>query len=194
MGATESMTEPRNEIDLPNAQPTPAELFGALYGELHRQASMYMRTQRVAHTLQPTALVHEAYLRLRSVDPTRWTSEEHFRAFASKTMFRILVDHARAKGRKKRKAPGERVPLDAVLVHFASQSIDILDLEDGLERLHAEGGTSSRAASVLEMRTFAGLGMDQISVLLGTPKRTIERDYQWAKAWLREWLGDASET
>lgn len=168
---------------------TPSALFGELYDHLHTQAGRYMRRQNSEHTLQPTALVHEAYLKLFKKNVQDWTSPQHFLAVAARTMMNVLVDHARAKGRQKRRALGARIPLDAVLVHFQQQAVDIIDLEEKLQVLSAKGPEERRAASVVELRAFAGLTMSEIAEYLRTPKRTIERDFHFARAWLHRELG-----
>jgi RNA polymerase sigma-70 factor (ECF subfamily) len=167
----------------------PESLFGELYEHLHNQAGKYMRKQSPGHTLQPTALVHEVYLKLFRKQQGEWTSPQHFLAVAARTMTSVLIDHARSKGRAKRKASGSRVPLDAVLVHFEEQAVNLIDLHEKLDALGALGEQERRAATVVELRAFAGLTMADIAEYLATPKRTIERDFQFARAWLHRELG-----
>ena len=169
-----------------DALPAP---FAALYDELRRQAARYMREQPPGHTLQPTALVNEVYVKLYKAGDREWRSSQHFLAAAARAMMSVLVDHARAKGRRKRKAPGERVPLDALLVHFQDQQVDVIDLHEKLEALEAQGVDGERAAAVVRLRAFTGLTMAEIAAYLETPKRTIERDFQFARAWLHRELG-----
>lgn len=169
------------------------ELFELLYTDLRRQAGAYMRRQASSHTLQPTALVHEAFMRLASQCPELWDSPQQFKAVAARAMISVLVDHARARGRKKRKAPGARVPLDTLLVHFEDQSVDVIDLQEKLEVLSSLGPEQYRARSVVELRAFGGLTMSEVAHYLDTPKRTIERDFRFARAWLHCELGLGSE-
>lgn len=164
------------------------EYYEALYGELLRQARVYMSRQPAGHTLQPTALVSEAFVKLYRADAAAWTSSQHFLAVAARTMMNILVDHARHKGRKKRKADGERVPLDAVLVNLEEQAVSVIDLQDKLRALASLGPAEERAARVVELRVFGGLTMGEIAMYLETPKRTVERDLRFAKAWLHREL------
>lgn len=173
----------------PDDDAVPNALFGELYKHLHDQAGKYMRKQSPGHTLQPTALVHEVYLKLFRKQENDWTSPQHFLAVAARTMTNVLIDHARSKGRAKRKAPGSRVPLDAILVHFEDQAVDVIDLTEKLKELAQQGPDMRRAATVVELRAFAGLTMNEIAGYLGTPKRTIERDFKYAKAFLHRELG-----
>lgn len=161
--------------------------FEAEYQRLREQARVYMRKQPPGHTLQPTALVNEIYCKL--FDAKQWTSRDHFLATAGRAMMNVLVDHARGKQRAKRKAAGERVPLDGLLVHFQAQQVDVIDLKDKLDELAARGPGGARAADIVQLRAFSGLTMARIAKLLGTPERTISRDWQFAKAWLHRELG-----
>ena len=163
-------------------------LFRDLYGQLKSLAAGYMRRQRSAHTLQATALVHEAYLRLSRQDPERWESRGHMMAVAGRAMRSVLVDHARGRRRDKRRADGLRVSLDGLVEHLEQQSVDMLDLDDALSRLETEGPEGVRAARVIELRFFCGLTMPEVAESLGIALRTAERDYRFARDWLRQQL------
>jgi len=161
------------------------ELFRRVFDELHALARNHMRAQGPAHTLQPTALVHEAYLRLfRGVDPA-YQDRSHFLRAASRAMRCVLVDHAREKGRVKRTAPGERQPLDGLGELFEERAQDLVALDEALERLAA---IDARAVEVVELRFFGGRTEDEIAEILDVSARTVERDWQAARAWLHKEL------
>ena len=164
-----------------------SECFTLLYGELKRQAENYMRRQRASHTLQPTALVHEAYLKIGSMNGV--SSVEHFRAAVAKAMKQILIDHARGKNRKKRSAPGVQVPLDSVVVEYENRAVNLIDLDDALRQYAALGTREAQGAEMVELKFFGDLTMKEISYHLGVPLRTLEREYRIAKAWLHRHLG-----
>jgi RNA polymerase sigma factor (TIGR02999 family) len=160
-------------------------LMELVYGELRRLAAHFLAAERPDHTLQPTALVHEAYLKLVGQDAASWESRGHFMAIAAQAMRRILVDHARGKGRAKRGSDWERVELDPE-AHSATEvddgaPIDLVELDRLLDEL-AE--LSPRQAKVVELRFFAGLPVEAVAEALGTSPSTIERDWRFAKAWL----------
>lgn len=164
-------------------------LLPIVYGELKALAASQLRRERPDHTLQPTALVHEAYLRLVRHDAGRVENRGHFFAAASQAMRRILVEHARRERAQKRIARADRVPLDdeGALVD-PSPDLDILELHDALERL-AE--IEPRYARVVEMRYFGGLTQTEIAVALGISESTVERDWRVARLWLRSKMNDA---
>ena len=145
-----------------------------------------MREQRKDHTLQATALVNEAYLRLHDGRELAATDRIGFLALASTAMRCVLVDHARSRGRDKRQPPGERVPLDALLVAYEDRAVDMLALDEGLERMDAFDPEMARA---VEMRFFGGLSAEETAGFLGIPLRTFERRWQAARAWLRAEIG-----
>jgi RNA polymerase sigma-70 factor, ECF subfamily len=149
--------------------------------ELRRLARHYMRGERPGHTLQPTALVNEAYLRLVDIAHVRWQNRAHFLAVAARTMRRILVDMARAKGYQKR---GGRVPvvsLDEVDVAAAGPDADVVALHDALEAL---AGVDARKAHVVELRYFGGLTVEETAEVVGVAPETVMRDWKFAKVWL----------
>jgi RNA polymerase sigma-70 factor (ECF subfamily) len=162
-----------------------AQVVPLVYGELHRLASIHMRRERIGHTLQPTALVHEAYARLAGSDLTL-QDRKHFFAVASRAMRRILVDHARSRGSLKRGADGTRVPLDEAIAAPAPRE-DVLELDDALTRLAA---LDERKARVVELHYFGGLSYDEIAEVEAVSAATVDRDLRFAKAWLQTALGE----
>lgn len=152
-----------------------------LYEALHELAAGYLRHERADHTLQPTALVNEAYMKL--VDQTRvqWQSRNHFMAVAATAMRRILTDHARGKSRRKRAAPGGRVALDEAMVRDEGAQLDLVALDESLCRLQA---IDARKVRVVEMRFFAGLGVEETAEALGVSPATVKRDWDFARLWL----------
>lgn len=160
-------------------------LFDLVYRELHAEARRQMRGQGEGHTLRSTALVHEAYLRLARLDGMRWENRRHFLGVAARAMRSVLVDHARRKATQKR-GEGERpVPLDAVVVAYEERSTDLLALDEALEKLGAE---DPAAAHLVDLRFFGGLPMEEAARMLGIPKRSAERTWSFARAWLRKEL------
>lgn len=175
-----------SDPDMPEEPWDNGQHFAILYHELKRLAAAYMRRQRPSHTLQPTALVSEAFLKLQRKG--NYASVEHFKAAVAKAMKQILIDHARGKNRQKRSTDGVQVPLDSVIVEYESRGIAILDLDEALRRYRTLGQAESMAADAVELRMF-GLSMDEIAYYLGMKKRTLERAVQLAKAWLHRELG-----
>ena len=159
-----------------------ARLIPLVYRELRRIAGSYMRKERADHSLQPTALVHEAYLRLRNLHAIDWQSRSHFLAVSAHTMRRILVDHARAKHAEKRGLEWNQVSFEVGELSAAAEStVNIEELDEALGRLET---FDRRQAKVVEMRFFGGLNEDEIGVELGISERTVKRDWRIAKAWL----------
>ena len=161
------------------------EILPAVYGELHRLAHHYLRGQRLGHTLQTTALVHEAYLRL--VDQTRAEPVDrvHFVALAARAMRSILVDYARAQKTAKRGGTRQRIPLDDTVALFESRSCDLLSLDDALSRLAAQ---NERQARIIEMRFFGGLTTAEAARILGLSTRAVEQDWRYARVILKRAL------
>jgi RNA polymerase sigma-70 factor (ECF subfamily) len=157
----------------------------AVYQELHAIAEQHMRRERRDHTLQPTALVHEVYLRFNENGSTRWQSRAHFFAAAAESIRRILIDHARRHGAQKRGGDRRRVTLDDNLGVTDGDGIDLMALDGALNEL---GGFDPRAARVVELRFFGGLTVEETAGVLGLSKRTIEGDWTLARAWLRQKL------
>jgi RNA polymerase sigma factor (TIGR02999 family) len=157
-----------------------------VYEELKLLAESVFRAERADHTLQATALVHEAYLRLVGSADLEWKSRRHFFGIAAQAMRQVLVDHARRRGAVKRSAARAVTLDDDVPVSVAASPDDILGVDAALERLKA---LSPRAAQVVELRYFAGLGLEEIAETLGTSLATVKRDWLSAKAWLQRELG-----
>jgi RNA polymerase sigma factor (TIGR02999 family) len=164
-----------------------AELYASIQGELRDLARMHMSGRGSAHTLQSTALVHEAWLRLVDAEHASYASRGHFYAMASKVMRSILVDHARKKGAEKRGGDRARVPLaDRASDDPEFSAADVLDLHAALGRLE---GVDPERARVLELRYFGGLTTSEIAETMDIPLRTVERRIQAATAWVRGELG-----
>ena len=156
-------------------------LLPVVYGELRRQAGRHLRRERANHTLQPTALVHEAYMRLVDQRNLRWQNRAHFFAIAAQAMRRILVDHARAQARVKRGGPKAQVTLDEAMLAAEQKSIDAIALDEALQRLAA---LDERQARVVELRFFGGLSVEEVAEVLKISPATIKREWSMAKAWL----------
>ena len=163
------------------------ELLPQVYDELRRRASAYLKRERPGHTLQTTALVHEAYLKL--VDQRMeggWNDRGHFFAIAAQAMRRILVDHARHRHREKRGGPDESLPLEEALLAVADESdVDLVALDEALTRLAA---IDPHQQKLVELRYFAGLSLDDAASALGVSRATAAREWQTAKAWLHREL------
>ena len=157
------------------------KLIPVVYDELRRLAGSYMRRERVDHTLQATALVHEAYLKLVEQRSVNWQSRAHFFGVAAQLMRRILIDHARGHSRQKRGGEQKKVSLDEAFVFSERQADELLAVDDSLNRL-AE--IDPRQARVVELRFFGGLSVEETGEVLGVSPKTIKRDWSVAKAWL----------
>lgn len=158
-----------------------ARLWQVIYGELKKLAQARLRHEHEGHDLQPTALVHEAYLRLIVHEHQNWENRGHFFAAAANVMRRILIDHARARQAQKRSAPAV-LPLDESLAITPQQSADLLDLDEALTELEQ---ISPRQARVVELRYFAGLSVPDVAQALSVHPRSVDRDWATARAWLR---------
>lgn len=163
------------------------ELYPIVYTEMRKMASFLLRRERPDHTLQPTALVHEVYLRLTGERSIEWENRKHFFAVAARTMRRILVDHARKSNAVKRK--GMRVTLESALAYSDEQAGELLELDEALERL---AGWDPRQSQVVELRFFGGLSDEETARVLGISTRTVKRDWSMARAWLYGQLGGDS--
>jgi RNA polymerase sigma-70 factor, ECF subfamily len=161
------------------------KLVPLIYGELRRLAGNHFRGERPGHTLQPTALVHEAYLRLSNLKEIDWQSSGHFFAIAAQMMRRILIDHARSQGSKKRGGGWHAVELETVSIGSAEPLDHLLALDEALERLSR---LDHRQARVVELKFFGGLTEEQAAIALGISTRTVKRDWRLAKAWLYQEL------
>jgi RNA polymerase sigma factor (TIGR02999 family) len=158
-----------------------AKLIPLVYEELHRVAEHRLRFERPDHTLQPTALVHEAYLKLVAQRDADWQNRAHFFAVASHLMRRILVDHARGHLRTKRGGKQAKLPLDKVFVISPDRSEELVALDDCLERL---GKLDARQGRIVELRFFGGLTVEEAAKVLGVSSKTVKREWSVAKAWL----------
>ena len=163
------------------------KLVPLVYQELHRLASRYMRGERSGHLLQTTALVNEAYLRLRETNRIHWQDRNHFSAVAARAMRRVLVDFARARKQHKRNG-GRQVSLDDALTIGSDRSADIVALDDALTTLAKLDG---RQSQIVELRFFGGLTEPDIARMLGVSPRTVSSEWRLARSWLlRELNGD----
>ncbi len=166
--------------DWANGDPSArAELIPIVYGELSRLARHYMRAERRGHTLQPTALVNELYLRLAGIDSLQWRDRSHFFAMAATLMRRVLVDHARRRGRARRHGAA----VTAVGEHglLSPRGVDVVALDEALEGL---ARMDPQQARIVELRFFAGLSVDETAEALGISPSTVKRDWASAKLWL----------
>ena len=174
----------RQELDLD-------ALLPLVYQELRRLAASYLRREKPGQTLQPTALVHEAYMRLMKDRPDRWQNRAHFCAIAAHSMRQILIERARARGAAKRGGARPRVTLDEGLVAGENRSIDLLALDEALERL---AQLDPEQARLVELRFFGGLTVEETAEAMDISPATVKRHWTVAKAWLSrelEGLGDA---
>jgi RNA polymerase sigma factor (TIGR02999 family) len=157
-------------------------LYRAVYDELHRLAHRYMRRENAGHTLQTTALVHEAYLRLAEAKDLNWKDRAHFFAVSANVMRRILIDEARAR-RAERRGGGEFViAIDEALDAEKPEDLDLLALDLALQGL---AQVNRRQSNVVELRYFGGLSVDETAAVLGVSPDTVMRDWRFAKAWLK---------
>ena len=158
------------------------DLLPLIYDELHRRATNFMRRERHNHTLQPTALVHEAYLKLIDQRNDDWNDREHFFAIASQVMRRILVDHARSRQRQKRGGSKENLQLEEALLTGAEEAnVDLIALDEAMAKLAKLDPQQER---LVELRYFGGLSVEEAAKALGISRATAARDWQVAKAWL----------
>jgi RNA polymerase sigma factor (TIGR02999 family) len=164
-------------------------LMVAIYDDLRRLAVRHMGGERRDHTLQPTALVHEAYVRLVGQRSTDWKDRLHFFAVASRVIRRLLIDHARERQALKRGGAGTRIPLGDHDPAAPVRDTDLLALDEALGELAA---IDEQQARIVELRFFGGCTVDEIAELLKVGRRTVDRDWQAAKAWLFCWLSDSA--
>jgi RNA polymerase sigma factor (TIGR02999 family) len=164
------------------------KLMPAVYDELHRQAARYLRREQPGHTLQTTALIHEAYVRLVDQHNVQWQNRAHFFGVAAQMMRRILVDHARTKKRAKRGGSDIRISLNDATVAVKGQDLDVIEVDEALTRLAKIDEQQSR---VVELRFFSGLTVEETAEVMGISPATVKREWSMAKAWLhRELSGD----
>ena len=165
-----------------------SQLYPHIYKEMRDMAAVHFSRERPGHTLQPTALLHEAYLRLIQIKEIDWVSRGHFFAIAARTMRRILISHARARLAHKRDAGGVRVDLDKVFNVGTQPDFMIVALDEALARLEKE---SPRAYQLVELKFFAGLSFEESALAMGVCSRTLKRDWKVAKRWLYRELQQA---
>jgi RNA polymerase sigma factor (TIGR02999 family) len=158
-----------------------ARLMELVYAELRALAGDYARRQRADHTLQPTALVHEAFLKLVDADEAAWNDRAHFFAVAATAMRQILTDHARAKRAQKRGGEWDKVTLSDVSTAGAKNAIDLIALDDALTELAA---FDERKHRIVEMRFFGGLTVEEVARVVGVSTTTVESEWRAARAWL----------
>ncbi len=156
------------------------QLLPLIYAELHRLAASYMRRERKDHTLQPTALINEAYIRLTK-ERLEWQNREHFIGVAAHVMRRILVDHARAHNAGIRGGRQRRVELEEIIAFSEDRSTELLALDNALDKLM---NVNARQARVVELRYFGGLTVEEIAALLKLAPRSVKRDWSLARIWL----------
>src|SRR5215475_7906735 len=167
---------------------SPDDLFPLIYGELRRVAGRYLKRERQNHTLQPTALVHEAWLKLQNERNPQWQGRTHGLALGAQAMRRLLVDHGRHQKREKRGAGIQPIALDDLLKANTTGGVpieDLLTLEDALTRLEA---IDPRAAQVISLRFFSGMTSQEVAEYMQVSVRTVESDWTHAKAWLKREL------
>ena len=165
------------------------KLMPIVYDELRRQAARYLRREQAGHTLQTTALIHEAYVRLVDQRNVQWQNRAHFFGIAAQMMRRILVDHARTKKRAKRGGSNVKVSLADAAVPVKEQDLDVVALDEALTRLAAIDEQQSR---VVELRFFSGLTVEETAEVMGISPATVKRDWSMAKAWLHRELSGIS--
>jgi len=161
------------------------ELTDAVYNELRRLAAYYLKSERPDHTLQPTALVHEAWIRMQAGAAGGWRNRAHFFACAAQIMRHILVDHARRHRAGKRPEGGERQDLTDVYLFSLDKCEELLAVDEALKRLAA---LDPRQSQIVELRFFAGLSEEEIAGVLNVSVRTVRRDWRMARAWLQSEL------
>lgn len=167
-----------------------AKMLPEIYDELRSLAGSYLQWGRPGHTLQPTALVHEAYMRLVSNSDLRVENRQHFFAIAAKTMRYVLADHAKGRAAIKRGGACNRVTLSGLADSHSEHTFDAADLDEALTTL---AKIHDRQATIVEMRFFAGLTIDEVAEILGVSKRTVTLDWNFARAWLRTRLLEDTE-
>jgi RNA polymerase sigma factor (TIGR02999 family) len=178
---------PARKVDA-NGGPENGEISAATYEKLRRLAAEYLRSERSDHTLQPTALLHEAFLRVLKRPDHAWRNEAHVIAFAARAMRRILISYGVARTRQKRGGPSVvRLPLDEALDFCAERDLNLVAVDEALEELEIE---DRRQAQIVELRFFAGLTADEIASTLKISQATVRRDWVTAKVWLRNRLCD----
>ena len=168
-----------------------SKLLPLVYDELRARAQAYLAQERSDHTLQATALVHEAYLRMVDQKAANWQSRAHFCAVAATVMRRILVDHARGRGRLKRGGNAGRLPDESAALVAPTPGEDLVGLDEALERMEA---FDARKARIVELRFFGGLTIEETAAVVQVSPRTVRADWRLAKAWLHRELSGSSSS
>lgn len=179
------VTQILRQLDLTDPKQA-EELLAIVYDELRQIAGRQLRGERADHTLQPTALVHEAYLRLVDASDLNWEGRGHFFGTAARAMRQVLVDHARRRNADKRGGGWERVTLDTGLAEADAVAADVLDLHAALQKLALHDADLAR---LVELRFFAGLTLDEAADALGVSRRKAAKDWSVARLWLQRELG-----
>jgi RNA polymerase sigma factor (TIGR02999 family) len=161
------------------------KLIPVVYQELRRMADQYLRREDLSHSLQPTALVHEAYLRLIDQTKVQWQNRAHFFGVAAQMMRRILIDHAKTKHRLKRGGTAIKVSFDENVNVSEERAAELIALDDALQEL---AQMDERKSRIVELRYFGGLSVDETAEVLGVSNKTVMRDWNFAKAWLYQQL------
>lgn len=159
------------------------DLFPLVYAELHTLAQKYMQGERASHTLGPTALVHEAFLRLVGRREERWETRMHFFRVAARAMREVLIDHSRLRNAEKRRASTEPLALDDVIASLGDKAPRLALLDEALEKLK---GIDPELARIVDLRFFGGLTTDETAEIIGKSARTVERAWRLARAWLHD--------
>ncbi len=167
------------------------ELVPLLYNDLRRMAAYYLRRERRGHTLQPTALVHEVYLRLLDQKDVRWQNRSHFFGVAAQLMRRILVDYARSHQAAKRGGALPKISLEQVIVTSKERASELVTLDETLTRL---ASIDPQQARIVELRVFGGLTVEETAELLDVSPATVKRDWTMAKAWLRREISNRGKS
>jgi RNA polymerase sigma factor (TIGR02999 family) len=167
------------------------QLVELVYNDLRRLAADYMQHEQVGHTLQPTALVHEAFLKLVKQEDVDLSSRSHFFAIGAQAMRRILVNHAKGRARLKRGGDRKRLPFDETLTISSESDDDVLALDEALEKL---AGIDEQQAQIVELRFFGGMTVAETAAAIGLSERTVERKWTACRAWLRRELTERNQS
>lgn len=165
-------------------QDAPDRLLPLVYEDLRRLARAYFANEKTEHTLQPTALVHEAYIRLVNWENVSWQNRAHFFAVAAEVMRKILIDHSRRKNAQKRDG-GQKILLDDVISFAKEEELDLLKLDEALQALEK---LDQRQAKIVELRFFGGLSIEETAYILKISETTVKREWTFAKAWFQREL------
>jgi RNA polymerase sigma factor (TIGR02999 family) len=179
-----AITQAVNDVAAGDASPV-ERLFPLVYDALRKLAGRYLKAEKAGHTLSPTALVHEAYLKLVDQRHVRWHGRTHFFAVGAQVMRRILVDHARHKHRLKRGGERARIRLEEHIALSPERDEDLLAVDEALGKL---AQVDPRQAAIVELRFFGGLSVAEVAEVLGVSKRTVEGEWTMVRAWLRREL------